>query len=69
MGRLEEQVEKALKEREKGSSKHVIVKLPCGCTSVEITRPGDKYITCPRCGHSYRLTWSRLGRHKIEGER
>lgn len=44
-----------------------ILKLPCGCTSIEITRPGDQYVVCPSCFHKYLLTWSKIDKHKIEG--
>ena len=45
-----------------------ILKLPCNCTSVEILRPEDTYIVCPVCFKKYLLTYSKIGKHKIEGE-
>lgn len=34
-----------------------ILKLPCGCTSIEITRPQDQYVTCPECYKKFLLIW------------
>jgi len=45
-----------------------ILRLPCGHGNVEITRPEDTYVTCPICYKKFLLTWSRIGKHKIEGE-
>ena len=41
-----------------------IVKTPCGCGSVEVTKTGDQYIVCAQCGKKFLLIWSSIGRHK-----
>jgi len=45
-----------------------ILKLPCGHGNIEITRPQDQYITCPKCFHKFLLIWSKIAKYKIEGE-
>lgn len=45
-----------------------ILKLPCGCTSVELSRPEDTYVTCPVCYKKFLLIYSKIGKHKIEGQ-
>jgi hypothetical protein len=45
-----------------------IIKLPCGHGSVEVTKPEDQYITCGQCLKQFLLVWSKIGKHKIQGE-
>jgi len=39
-----------------------IVKLPCGCASVEVTKTGDQWLKCPKCQKSFLLIWSQINK-------
>jgi len=41
-----------------GESIYTIVKLPCGCTSIEVIKPTDQLLICPRCKKKFYLTWT-----------
>jgi len=56
-------IKKILNEREH-PPKRTIVKLPCGHSSVEITKPRDTLFTCPVCMKRFALTWSFIDSHK-----
>jgi len=44
----------------------VIVKMKC-CVgySIQISKPRDQMIVCPKCGKKSEFIWSRVGNHKI----
>jgi len=62
----QETLDRYEKERNQGKT-HKVVRLPCCGNKIEITKPGDQYIKCADCNHSFLLTWSKLGNHKIKG--
>lgn len=60
---------KTLQELENERNKqpiHKTVKLPCGHATIELTKTGDQYIKCSICHKSFLLTWSSIGRHKMQ---
>jgi len=46
-----------LEENYKGTSERKILKLPCGCTSIELDKPQDVFSNCPVCGKPFHLVW------------
>ena len=69
---ISDDVKKILRENESGKIKRqpVIVQLACHPDiRVEITRPEDQFLMCPRCFKRNLLTWSKIsGRQKIAYE-
>lgn len=55
-----------LQETYTGESKHKILKLPCGCMSIELDKPEDKSGVCPKCLKPFYLVWSKVN-PKIKG--
>lgn len=53
-----DEVKRVLKENESGTKTFKTVKLPCGHGHIEITKPGDQWITCFKCQRQFLLTWS-----------
>lgn len=49
-----------LQESYKGESKHKILKLPCNCTSIELSKPEDVRGVCPVCYKPFYLVWSKV---------
>lgn len=48
-----------LQESYTQESKHYVVKLPCGCTSIELDKPQDCSGICNICGKAFQLIWQR----------
>lgn len=48
-----------LDESYKQESKHHVVKLPCGCTSIELDKPQDVSGMCNICFKPFQLIWQR----------
>ena len=69
MTSLNDDVKKILNENESGKIKNqpVVVQLACHPDiRVEITRPEDQFLVCPRCFRRNLLHWSKIsGRQKI----
>lgn len=42
-----------------------VVKLPCGCASVQVASPSHDLIAlrCPRCHRTHYMIWSAIGNH------
>jgi anaerobic ribonucleoside-triphosphate reductase len=64
---ISEEVKKIIRENDSAHWKYKkrAVKLPCCNISVEILRPEDQTIICPKCGKQNMLVWSKLGNHKL----
>lgn len=64
---LSEDIKKILNESYNGRQKkeRYIVKLPCCNGNVELLRPEDSKIYCPKCYKTHYLIWSKSGQHKM----
>ena len=46
-----------LQESYDQKSQHKILKLPCGCESIELEKPEDVSGACPVCSKPFYLVW------------
>lgn len=56
-------VRKIMKEFDLGAPKKVVVKLPCGHESQEVTYLGDQMLQCGICYRKAILAWSKREGH------
>ena len=58
--KTQEEWQQQLKAMERGTEKHIMVKLPCCGTHREVDYGYDQYVVCPneRCGKKNLLSWS-----------
>lgn len=45
-------------EQYDATMKKHILQLPCGHSNIELERPGDAYLQCPKCFRKFQLVWS-----------
>lgn len=51
-----------LQENYDAQMQRKVLQLPCGHANIELTKPGDVYVQCPKCLKKFQLIWSKVNK-------